>query len=161
MFTEVVFTDVHLSSLQSVLSLNATVRYKNNNYTLKTGSCLICGNISKFLTENGLLSGKVHYRAKTDHLEAIPFSTNVVISSLILLFFFFSCHPHKVFVAISITSKLMTSEQPLELWKIQLLLLVTHGKLEPAVLMLRTALKILVQTVWIKVAGFSPLDYQC
>lgn len=55
----------------------------------------------------------------------------------------------------------MISEQPLELWKIQLLLLVTLGKLEPAVLMLRTALKILVQTVWIKVAGFSFMDYQC
>lgn len=46
---------------------------KNNNYTLKTGSCLICGNIRKSLKENGLLSGEVHYRAKTVHLEAIPF----------------------------------------------------------------------------------------
>lgn len=55
----------------------------------------------------------------------------------------------------------MTLEQSLELWKIQLLLLVTHGKLEPAVLMLRTALKILVQTAWIKVPGFSSLAYQC
>lgn len=50
---------------------------KNNNYTLKTGSCLICGNIRKSLKENGLLSGKVHYRAKSVHLE-------VVISSFLL-----------------------------------------------------------------------------
>lgn len=133
---------------------------KNNNYTLKTGSCLICGNIRKSLKENGLLSGEVHYRAKSVHLEAIPFPPHVVISSF-LLPFFFPRHPHKAFVAISITSRLMTSEQLLELWKIQLLLLATHGKLEPAVLMLMTALKILVQTVWIKVEGFSSLDYQC
>lgn len=104
-------------------------------------------------------SGEAHYRAVSVHLELIPFSTHVVISSF-LLPFFFSCHPHKVSVAISITSRLTTSEQPLELWKIQLLLLVTHGKLEPAVLMLRTALKIPVQTAWIKVAGFSSLGYQ-
>lgn len=126
---------------------------KNNNYTLKTGSCLICGNIRKSLKENGLLSGKVHYRAKSVHLE-------VVISSF-LLPPRPPPPPPKVFVAISITSRLMTSEQSLELWKIQLLLLVTHGKLEPAVLMLRTALKILVQTAWIKVAGFPCLVYQC
>jgi len=82
-----------------------------------------------------------------------------------LLFFFLFiypyCHPFKVFVEISITSRLTISEQPLELWKIQLLLLVTLGKPEPAVLMSRTALKILAQTVWIKVVGFSSLIYQC
>lgn len=61
---------------------------KNNNCTLKTGSCLICGNIRKSLKENGLLSGEVHYRAKSVHLEAILFSTHVVISSFLLLSFF-------------------------------------------------------------------------
>lgn len=109
------------------------------------------------LQENELLSGKYLYRAKGIYLGVIPFSTHVIFFFLFLL----PCHPLKVFVAISITSRLMISEQPLELWKIQLLLLVTLGKLEPAVLMLRTALKILVQTVWIKVAGFSFMDYQC
>lgn len=142
-----------------MLSPSATVMQKNNNYTLNTGSYLICGNIRKSLKENGFLSGKVHYRSKSIHLEAILLFMHLAISSFLLPFFF--CLPHKVFVAISITSRLMTSEQSLEQWKIQLLLLVTRGKLEPAVLMLRTALKILVQTVWIKVPGFSSLIYRC